>query len=49
MQREVTDTAQVLSERTAPQYESATVSLGSTSHNTNIYKGFQMFAQETLE
>lgn len=41
--------SQMLSERTATLYESATVSLESAHQNTNIYNGFQMFAQEILE
>lgn len=43
------DRAQVLSEKTATQYESVAVSLESTSQNTNIYNGFQMFTQETVK
>lgn len=43
------DMAQVLSQRAAPQYESAPVSVESTRQSTNIYNGFQMFVQETLE
>lgn len=44
----VTDMAPVLSEGTATQYQSATVSLEAKRQNTNIYNGFQMFVQETL-
>lgn len=43
------DSAQVLSEKTATQYETVAVSLESTSQNTNIYNGFQMFTQETVK
>lgn len=35
--------------KTATQYEHAAVSLELTSQNTNIYNGFQMCTQETLE
>lgn len=43
------DRAQVLSEKTATQYETVAVSLESTSQTTNIYNGFQMFTQETVK